>query len=216
MSARESAGVTRRTLIAAAWSAPVIAATAAVPLAAASAPSELTAWLATSCGAPDRATLYLRNDTTGVLPTFLELTADGEPPSAGPGPVLEPGETRPFGFGLLPNGGYTVRASTEAGVRFDQRLVLDCPSLGLTARLEHTTTDGTPSLLVHVRNDTDTRMEVFVDFDLDEDGTPESRDTVLLEPGEERALPYGYPASDFTVRVSNAAGFALIESFAAA
>lgn len=207
-----AAGVTRRAVVAAAWSVPVVAAVAAAPVAAASATPELTAWTVTACESADRITLMLRNDTADPLQTYLELTADGAQPDAGPGPLLSPGETRPFGFGLVPNGGYTIRASTDEGLRFQQRVELDCAPLGLTARIDPD--DGSGVLTVHVRNDSTAPMTVTVAFDLGSDGSPESTDTVVLAPGEERALPYPAPQTDFTVRVSNDQGYALVESFA--
>ena len=203
-------GLTRRTLVATAWAAPVIAFTAATPAAAASTGSELTAWLVTTCGAPDRLTLNLRNDTTEPLQTYLELTADGEQPSAGPGPVLAPGETRAFGFGLLPNGGWTVGASTAGGLRFRERTVLSCPPLGLDAQTA--SADGT--LTVLLRNDDPTPKDVRIEFDLDGDGVADTTDTLTLAGGEERAVPYPIPTTDFTVRVATDGGYALVESFA--
>jgi len=199
-------------VVAATWSVPVIAAVAASPVAAASATPELTAWTVTACEAPDRVTLMLRNDTAAPLQTYLEITADGTTPDAGPGPLLAAGETRPVGFGLLPNGGYTFRASTEGGLRFEQRVELDCAPLGLTARLDPD--DGSGVVTVHVRNESSAPMTVYIAFDLGSDGSSESTDTVVLGPGEERALPYPAPRVDYTVRVSNDQGYALVESFA--
>jgi hypothetical protein len=191
---------------------PVIAATAAVPLAAASAAAELTAYTATTCGGADRLTLYITNNTVEVLQTFVDVDDDGDgEPDFGDGPVLNPGETLPLGYGLMENGTYTFTVSTVNGVLFQERVVLDCPPIGLAARIDSDIVDGTPRMTVHLRNETTSTMQTYIDLDHDGDGVPDSGDGPILAPGEELPVEYELWFGNFTVRVFNDAGFALVQ-----
>lgn len=214
MRSNEPTGITRRTVVkGAAWSMPVIAAAAAVPLAAASAAAELTAYTVTTCGGVDRVTLYITNNTASALQTFVDVDDDDDgEPDFGDGPVLNPGETVPLGYGLMQNGTYTFRVSTVDGVQFQERVVLDCPPIGLAARIETDMADGTPRMTVHLRNETTSAMQTYIDLDHDGDGVPDSGDGPLLAPGEELPVDYELWFGDFTVRVFNDAGFALVQN----
>lgn len=175
----------------------------------------LTAWLVTTCGGQDRLTLNITNNTSAVLQTFVDVDRDGDgEPDFGDGPVLNPGETLPLGYGLIENGTYTFRVSTVDGPIFQQQVVLSCPSIGLTARIETGTPDPTANrLIVHVRNETSATMQTYIDLDHNGDGVPDSGDGPVLAPFEEQAVVYDLWPGDFTVRVFNDAGFAFVGRF---
>lgn len=212
MGTHDSSVITRRTLVnAVAWSVPVLAASVALPLAAASQEAEATAFISTACGGPDRLTLHITNNTSGVLQTFVDvdLNADGEW-DAGDGPILNPGETQSLAYGLVENGPRTYRVSTANGVIFQERVVLDCPPIGLRAWTTGDIEGGTnPILIVHLQNETASTMQTYIDLDWDQDGTPDSGDGPILAPNEYQEVRYDLWFNSFGVTVRNDVGYAL-------
>lgn len=216
MSTSAPNGISRRTVVnAAAWSVPVIALTAAAPLAAASIGAEATAFVTTTCGGQDRLTLTIVNNTASVLQTFVDVDSDGDgEPNFGDGPILNPGETLPLGYGLIENGTYTFRVSTANGIILQQQVVLDCPPVGLTARLEYDLSEPTAyRMTVHLRNETGSTMQTYIDLDHNGDGIPDSGDGPILAPFEELPVVYELWPGDFTIRVFNDVGFAYVGRF---
>ncbi|KJL27517.1 hypothetical protein [Microbacterium oxydans] len=212
MGTNEPAGISRRTTMkAAAWSVPVVVATVGIPLAAASVAPEATAFIATTCGGRDRLTLYITNNTSSALQTFVDVDLDDNGTwDAGDGPILNPGETQPLGYGLMENGAYTFRVSTANSVIFQKRVVLDCEPVGLRAWTTGQIENGTsPVMIVHLQNETSSQMQTYIDLDWDRDGTPDSGDGPILAPNEYQEVRYDLWFNDFGVTARNDIGYAL-------
>lgn len=212
MTSDEPTGISRRGVVkAAAWSLPVIAATTTVPLAAASAAPAASAYIATTCGGPDRLTLYITNSGTSALQTFVDVDLDDDGVwDAGDGPIVNPGETHTLGYGLMANGAYRFRVMTADAVLLQERVVLDCAPVGLRAWTTSAIENGTnPVLTVHLQNETSSPMQTYIDLDWDRDGIPDSGDGPVLAPNEYREVRYELWFADFGVTVRNDVGYAL-------